>query len=192
MNQRSKEISVRSRNLLAIMAAGVLALGAAACGSSSSSTTSTSATGSVKGTVTGAGSTFAAPIYQQWGSGLKGRGLTLNYNPIGSGGGVAQFTAGTVNFAGTDPPLKDAEVKAASAKGTPLDIPMAFGAITVSYHVSGLKAGLKLDGPTTAQIFQGTIKKWNDPAIAKLNSGVSLPGTTIAVVHRSDASGTTK
>src|SRR5438046_2227583 len=156
MNQRSNEISVRSRNLLAIMAAGVLALGAAACGSSSSSsgnTASTSATGSVKGTVTGAGSTFAAPIYQQWGSGLKGQGLTLNYNPIGSGGGVAQFTAGTVNFAGTDPPLKDAEVKAASAKGTPMDIPMAFGAITVSYKVSGLKTGLKLDGPTIANIF---------------------------------------
>ena len=184
---------MRSRNLLAIMAAGVLALGAAACGSSSSSTTtSTSATGSVKGTVTGAGSTFAAPIYQQWGSGLKGQGLTLNYNPIGSGGGVAQFTAGTVNSAGTDPPLKDAEVKAASAKGTPLDIPMAFGAITVSYNVSGLKAGLKLDGPTTASIFQGTIKKWNDPAIAKLNPGVSLPSTSITIVHRSDSSGTTK
>jgi phosphate transport system substrate-binding protein len=184
---------VRSHNLLAIAAAGVLALGAAACGSSSnSSKSSTSATGNVKGTVTGAGSTFAAPIYQQWASNLKGQGLTLNYNPIGSGGGVAQFTAGTVNFAGTDPPLKDAELKAASAKGTPMDIPMAFGAITVSYNVSGLKAGLKLDGPTIANIFLGTIKKWNDPAIAKLNPGVKLPSTSITVVHRSDASGTTK
>ena len=185
---------MRSRKLLAVAASGVLALGAAACGSSSSNSksTSTSAAGNVKGTITGAGSTFAAPIYQQWGSNLKGQGLTLNYNPIGSGGGVAQFTAGTVNFAGTDPPLKDSEVKAASAKGTPVDISMAFGAITVSYHVSGLKAGLKLDGPTVAQIFQGTIKKWNDPAIAKLNSGVTLPSTTITVVHRSDASGTTK
>src|SRR5947208_8438034 len=150
MNQRSKEISVRSRNLLAIMAAGVLALGAAAaCGSSRGSTTSTSATGSVKGTVTGAGSTFAAPIYQQWGSGLKGQGLTLNYNPIGSGGGVAQFTAGTVNFAGTDPPLKDAEVKAASAKGTPLDIPIAFGAITVSCNVAEPETGAKPDATST-------------------------------------------
>ena len=167
---------MRSRNLLALAAAGVLAVGAAACGSSSSSSTSstsTSSTGSVSGTVTGAGSTFAAPIYSQWGSNLKGKGLTLNYNPIGSGGGVAQFTAGTVNFAGTDPPLKDAEVTAASKKGTPLDIPMAFGAITVSYNVSGLKTGLKLDGPTIASIFHGTIKKWNDPAIAKLNPGVT-------------------
>ena len=186
---------MRSRNLLALAAAGVLAVGAAACGSSSSSSTSstsTSSTGSVSGTVTGAGSTFAAPIYSQWGSNLKGKGLTLNYNPIGSGGGVAQFTAGTVNFAGTDPPLKDTEVTAASKKGTPLDIPMAFGAITVSYKLSGVKTGLKLDGATIANIFSGTIKKWNDPAIAKLNSGVSLPSTAITVVHRSDASGTTK
>ena len=100
---------MRSRTLLAVAASGVLAFGAAACGSSSSSSksTSTSAAGNVKGTITGAGSTFAAPIYQQWGSNLKGQGLTLNYNPIGSGGGVAQFTAGTVNFAGTDPPLND-------------------------------------------------------------------------------------
>jgi phosphate transport system substrate-binding protein len=195
MRSTNKEISVRSRNLLALAAAGVLAVGVAACGSSSSSSTgstSTSSTGSVSGTLTGAGSTFAAPIYSQWGSNLKGKGLTLNYNPIGSGGGVAQFTAGTVNFAGTDPPLKDAEIKAASAKGTPLDIPMAFGAITVSYKLSGVKSGLKLDGATIASIFNGTIKKWNDPAITKLNPGVTLPSTAVTVVHRSDASGTTK
>ena len=84
------------------------------------------------------------------------------------------------------------EVKAAQAKGTPLNVPTGLGAITVSYNVSGLKTGLKLDGPTIANIFLGTVKKWNDPAIAALNPGVKLPSTSITVVHRSDSSGTTK
>jgi phosphate transport system substrate-binding protein len=183
--------------MLALVASGVLALGAAACGSSSKKAGTSSSGGAssgadVQGTLTGAGSTLAAPVYQQWGNDLKGKGLTLNYNPIGSGGGVAQFTAGTVNFAGSDPALKDPEVAAAQSKGDPVHIPTVFGAITVSYNLSNVKAGLKLDGPTIAGIFLGTIKKWNDPAITKLNPGVTLPSGTITVVHRSDASGTTK
>lgn len=186
---------MRCRKLLSLAATGVLAIGAAACGSSSqSSSTGTSAPSGagVQGTITGAGSTFAAPIYEQWGSELKGKGLTVNYNPIGSGGGIAQFTAGTVNFAGTDPPMKDPEVAAAKSKGEPVHVPVAFGAITVSYKLSGVKAGLKLDGPTIADIFLGKVTKWNSPEIAKLNPGVTLPGSPITVVHRSDASGTTK
>jgi phosphate transport system substrate-binding protein len=144
----------------------------------------------VSGTINGAGSTFAAPIYGQWGQNLSSQGLTVNYNPIGSGGGIAGLQASTIDFAGSDPAMKPEEVKA--AKGPVLQFPIAFGAITVSYNLSGVKAGLKLDGPTLGDIFLGKIKKWNDPAIAKLNPGMTLPSQTITVVHRSDSSGTTK
>ena len=185
---------MKSRQWLAVGAvAGALTLGVAACGSSSSSDNATASGGSsVSATLNGAGSTFAAPIYQQWGSNLKDNGLTINYQSVGSGAGVAQFTAGTVDFGATDPPLKDEEVTAAKKKGDPLEFPVAFGAITVSYNVNGVDKGLKLDGKAVADIFLGKVKKWNDPEIAGQNAGTSLPGTKIAVVHRSDSSGTTK
>lgn len=178
----------------ALAASAVLALGVAACGSSSSSSSSSSTSSSSggSGTVNGAGSTFAAPIYQQFGSTLKGEGVTLNYQAVGSGAGVAQLTAGTVDFAGSDPPMKDEEIAAAKKKGTPVHIPVAFGAITISYHVSGVAKGLKLDGPTIADMFLGKVKKWDDPEIAKQNPGVKLPSTAITIIHRSDESGTTK
>jgi phosphate transport system substrate-binding protein len=88
--------------------------------------------------------------------------------------------------------MTDDELKAASKKGDPVHVPSVFGAVTVSYKVSGVQKGLKLDGPTTADIFLGKVKKWDDPAIAKQNSGVKLPGQAITVCHRSDESGTTK
>jgi phosphate transport system substrate-binding protein len=88
--------------------------------------------------------------------------------------------------------MEDSEVKAAEAKGKPVHVPTVFGAVTISYNVSGLKKGLKLDGATAADIFLGKVKKWNDPSITKLNPGVSLPDKGITVVHRSDESGTTK
>jgi phosphate transport system substrate-binding protein len=179
-------------------------LGLAACGSSSSSssssapasssssssTSSSSSGGGDSATINGAGSTLAAPIYQQWGSTLSGQGLTVNYQGTGSGAGIAQLQAGTVDFAGSDPPMKPTEI--AAAKGPVAQFPIAFGAITISYNLPGVKAGLKLDGPTIANIFLGKIKTWNDPAIKALNSGLSLPSTPIQVIHRSDASGTTK
>jgi phosphate transport system substrate-binding protein len=139
--------------------------------------------------VNGAGSTFAAPIYQQWGSNLKSHGLTVNYNAVGSGAGVTQLQAATVAFAGDDAPIKSSEVS--GMKGPILQFPVAFGSITVSYNLSGLKSGIKLDGPTLANIFLGKIKTWNDPAIKALNPGMNLPSTAITVVHRSDSSGTT-
>jgi phosphate transport system substrate-binding protein len=141
------------------------------------------------GTINGAGSTLAAPIYQQWGSVLKGQGLTVNYNPVGSGAGVTQLEGATVDFAGSDPALKPTDT--AKLKGPALQFPVAFGAITLSYNLSGVKSGLKLDGPTVAKIFMGQIKSWNDPAIKALNPGMSLPSSSITVVHRSDSSGTT-
>jgi phosphate transport system substrate-binding protein len=185
-----------SRKWLAAATAALLAVSVAACGSSSSTSTSSSSgtgsSGTVKTTVTGSGSTFAAPIYQQIGSELKPKGLTINYQAVGSGQGIADLTNKSVDFAGSDPPMKDEEIAAAKKNGDPVHIPTAFGAITVSYNVSGLKTGLKLDGKTTADIFLGKVKKWNDPAIAALNPGTTLPSSTITVVHRSDESGTTK
>ncbi|WP_187369377.1 phosphate ABC transporter substrate-binding protein PstS [Baekduia soli] len=188
-----------SRSLVAATVAAALATGVAACGSSSndnsSSTTangaSSSSGSSVKATLNGAGSTFAAPIYQQVGSDLKGQGLTINYQGVGSGAGVSQFSAGTVDFAGSDPALT-ADDKATIKKGEPIQIPFALGAITASYNLNGVKSGLKLDGATLAKIYLGTIKTWDDPAIKALNGGMTIPSTKITVVHRSDSSGTTK
>jgi phosphate transport system substrate-binding protein len=143
-------------------------------------------------TITGAGSTFAAPLYGQLGSEYKTKSeTTINYQAVGSGAGVAQFIANTVNFGATDVALKDSEVAQAQANGAPLNIPVAFGAVTVSYNVPGLKSGLKLDGPTIANIYLGTVTNWNDAAIAHLNPGVNLPNLQIAPVYRSDGSGTT-
>jgi phosphate transport system substrate-binding protein len=198
---------VRTTRLAGVAVSVAAALVIAACGSSNSSSSSASAgggggstgtssasggsTGSKvsPGTLNGAGSTLAQPIYQQWGSNLKSQGLTVNFNGVGSGAGVADLQTATVDFAGSDPALK-AEDKS-GMKGPVLQFPVAFGAITVSYNLPGTKSGLKLDGPTLANIFSGKIKTWNDPAIKALNSGVSLPSTAITVVHRSDSSGTT-
>lgn len=186
---------MRPNSLSVVLAAAVLALGIAACGSSDDNTDNSASTSSnsssTSATLNGAGSTFAAPIYQQVASELKDQGITENYQSVGSGAGVSQFTAGTTDFAGSDPALKDDEVSAVK-KGTPIEAPIAFGAITVSYNLPGIKGGLKLDGKTVADIYLGKVKKWNDPTIAGQNSGLKLPSTNITVVHRSDSSGTTK
>jgi phosphate transport system substrate-binding protein len=197
MNQMTKENPLRSRTWLAPVAAAVLALGVSACGSDdnsatgSASTTGGSSSSGASGTVNGAGSTFAAPIYQQWGNALKDQGITVNYQPVGSGAGIAQLAAGTADFGASDPALTP-EDRATFKKGEAVQLPMAFGAITVAYNLDGVDKGLKLDGATTADIFLGKITKWDDPAITKLNPGVKLPGDDITVVHRSDESGTTK
>src|SRR2546421_4140354 len=190
--QSEKGDLLRSRILFALAASAVLALAVAACGSSNkSSSTSPTPSGGGSGTVNGAGSTFAAPIYSQWGNALKGQGLTVNYQPVGSGAGVAQFAAGTVDFGASDPALTPEDRKTIK-KGDAVQIPTAFGAITVSYNLSGVKAGLKLDGATVADIFLGKVKNWSAPEIGKLNPGVRLAPGAITVVHRSDESGTTK
>jgi phosphate transport system substrate-binding protein len=188
----------------ALVLASVAGLGLTACGgssSSSSSATSSPAPSSSSSSsapagsggsasILGAGSTLAAPIYEQWASNLSSQGLTVNFNPIGSGAGVADLQTATVQFAGSDPVLKPADT--AKMKGPVLQFPVAFGGITVSYNLSGVKSGLKLDGPTIANIYLGKIKTWSDPAIKALNPGMSLPSSAITVVHRSDSSGTTK
>jgi phosphate transport system substrate-binding protein len=169
----------------ALASCALLALGLAACGKSSSSTSSTSSSSS---TISGAGSTFAAPVYQQWGS---SSGMTVNYQAVGSGAGITALEGKTVNFGASDPPLKPADIATLEKVGPVQQVPMFLGAITVSYNVPGLKTGLKLDGKTISDIYMGKVKKWNDSEIAALNTGVTLPSTAITVIHRSDSSGTT-
>jgi phosphate transport system substrate-binding protein len=181
-----------------------MALPVAACGSDSKKD-STSGGGSTStassdapivakgGKLNGAGATFPQPVYEEWGARFKDKtGTSVNYNGIGSGGGVAQFTAGTVDFGATDSAMTDEELAAATKKGDPIHVPTVFGAVTVSYNVQGVDKGLKLDGATIANIFLGKIKKWDDAAIKSQNPDANLPGTNIEVIHRSDESGTTK
>jgi phosphate transport system substrate-binding protein len=179
----------------ALASVALLTLGLAACGSSSSSSTSSSSSSSTSsssasGTISGAGSTFAAPVYEQWASSQSG--LTVNYQAVGSGAGITSLESKTVDFGASDPPLKAEEEEALAKNGSPaVMIPMFLGAITVSYNLPGVQAGLKLDGKTLGDIFLGKVKTWNDQEIKALNPGVSLPSTAITVIHRSDSSGTT-
>jgi phosphate transport system substrate-binding protein len=173
-------------------ATALLTVGLAACGSDDTSSDSGSAAKTLSGSITGAGATFPLPVYTEWAADLKEQGLTVNYQGIGSGAGIAQFTAGTVDFGATDSAMDDDELKAAKAKGAAVHVPSVFGAVTISYNAQGVDTGLKLDGETAANIFLGKITKWNDPAIAGQNDGVTLPDTDITVCHRSDESGTTK
>jgi phosphate transport system substrate-binding protein len=143
------------------------------------------------GTITGAGSTFVATILQQWTKDYEAKcpGSTINYQAVGSGAGITQFTAGTVDFGASDAVLSSAQSQALAAKGTILQIPWAAGGVALEYHVGGVSS-LKLDAATIAGIFAGKIVKWNDPAIGALNSGVTLPAEAIQTFHRSDSSGT--
>jgi phosphate transport system substrate-binding protein len=139
--------------------------------------------------ISGAGATFPYPIYAKWADAYKkDTGIGLNYQSIGSGGGIKQIKAKTVTFGASDAPLKAAELDAAGL----VQFPMVMGGIVPVVNLKGIKPGeLVIDGDTLAKIFMGEIKAWNDPAIKKLNAGVNLPSTAIAVVHRSDGSGTT-
>jgi len=163
-----------------------------AAGCSSNSSPSNSTNSSFKGTaMTGAGATFPAPVYTQWFKSFLSveSGAKINYQAIGSGGGIQQFTSKTVDFGASDAPLKDAEASALSRPA--FMFPTVLGGDVVAYNLPGVTAHLKLDGPTVANIFLGKITKWNDPAITSQNPGVSLPATAIQVVHRADESGTT-
>ena len=141
--------------------------------------------------LTGAGATFPYPIYNKWFSDYAAaKGVKINYQSIGSGGGVRQISEQTVDFGASDAPMSDEEL--GRAKGGPiLHIPTVLGADVITYNVPGVPAELKLTGEVVADIFLGKIKKWNDPRIAALNPGVTLPNADMLVVHRSDGSGTT-
>jgi phosphate transport system substrate-binding protein len=141
--------------------------------------------------INGAGATFPYPIYSKWFSEynkLKPN-VRINYQSIGSGGGIRQITNGTVFFGATDGPMTDDQLRA--APGPILHFPTVLGADVPVYNIPGIEADLKFTGPLLADIFLGKVTKWNDAALTKLNPGVQLPATDITVVHRSDGSGTT-
>jgi phosphate transport system substrate-binding protein len=139
--------------------------------------------------ISGAGATFPYPIYAKWADAYKKEtGVGLNYQSIGSGGGIKQIEARTVTFGATDAPLKGEDLD----KNGLVQFPMVMGGIVPVVNIDGIKAGeLVIDGPTLANIFMGNVKTWDDPAIKKLNPNAKLPAQAIAVVHRSDGSGTT-
>jgi phosphate transport system substrate-binding protein len=141
--------------------------------------------------IDGAGATFPYPIYSKWFSEYNKLHpeVQINYQSIGSGGGIRQLTNQTVSFGASDGPMTDEQLKA--APGPILHFPTVLGAVVPVYHIPGVSAELKFAGPTLADIYLGKITKWNDKAIAADNPGVKLPASDIAVVHRSDGSGTT-
>jgi phosphate transport system substrate-binding protein len=142
----------------------------------------------------GAGATFPTVIYSKWFDVYKNAtGIQMNYQAIGSGGGIKQIIEGTVDFGASDSPMTDQQLSQAKSKqGTDiLHIPTVMGAVVVSYNLPGIGKGLNLDGETLAKIYSGKIRMWNDPSIKGLNPKLNLPNKAILVAHRSDGSGTT-
>ncbi len=179
-----------SRTTLTALLASAIA--AAACGGSQPATESAApASASATMKINGAGATFPYPIYSKWFDEYHKAhpNVEINYQSIGSGGGIRQVTAETVFFGATDTPMSDEQL--AAAPGKLLHFPMVLGADVPVYNLPDVKEELKFTGPLLADIFLGKVKKWNDPALQKANPGVKLPSTDITVVHRSDGSGTT-
>ena len=141
--------------------------------------------------INGAGATFPYPIYSKWFSEYNKvhPDIEINYQSIGSGGGIRQLSAGTVFFGATDGPMTDDQIQ--GALGKVLHLPTVLGGVVPVYNLQGVSSDLKFSGKVIADIILGKITKWNDPAIAALNAGVKLPGTDVTVAHRSDGSGTT-
>src|SRR5215217_3561242 len=142
--------------------------------------------------INGAGATFPFPLIDTWRVEYQSvnPSVNINYQSIGSGGGVKQFTEKTVDFGASDAPLSQEEMQALSSS-TPVHIPETIGSVVAAYNIGGIDKGLKLTGPVLADIFLGKITKWDDVRIKELNPGVPLPSADIVVVHRSDGSGTT-
>jgi phosphate transport system substrate-binding protein len=162
-----------------VEAAGAMAFGAIAMIASAASAA----------TITGAGATFPAPVYAKWAEDYKAKtGNALNYQAIGSGGGIKQINAKTVDFGASDKPLKPDDLASAGL----VMFPTVIGGVVPVMNLPGVQPGqVKLTGTQLADIYRGVIKKWNDPLLAKTNPGVALPNMPITVVHRSDGSGTT-
>ncbi len=172
----------------ALFSGALIALCVAACGSSTKSPSSTSTTGAATPLI-GAGSTLVAPLMSDWEPEYdKKTKVAVTYGAIGSGGGIEQITARTVDFGASDAPLNEEQFKAAK---NVVQIPWALAATVLAYHLEGAPSKLKLTGPVLAEIYEGKVTTWNAPAIAKLNPGVTLPATKITPIHRSDGSGDT-
>lgn len=198
VKSRKGLIAVLVLALLVVGAAGALAAGCESGGDTETTAaqggTATTAAG-LAADLNGAGATFPQPVYVEWIGGFQTANpdVTVNYQGVGSGAGIEQFTAQTVDFGASDAYMKDEEIAAAEAARTGakvLHIPTVFGAIVLAYNLPGVDE-LKLDSDTVVGIFLGEITMWNDPAIAALNPGVTLPDSDIETVHRSDSSGTT-
>jgi len=176
---------MRNQSLIALVVAVML------CTTIISIAAATKSYAQAQVTINGAGATFPFPLIDTWRVEYQKikPSVSINYQSIGSGGGVKQFTAKTVDFGASDAPLKATE--RAAAPGA-LQIPETIGSVVAAYNVPGVPSkALKLTGPVLADIFMGKITKWNDPKIQALNPGTSLPAAPIVVVHRSDGSGTT-
>jgi phosphate transport system substrate-binding protein len=211
-SSRKRLVAVLALALIAVAAFGLFA---AACGNDDATTTtaasigsdSTGATGTtakaedgttmaaLEADLNGAGATFPQPVYVEWIGAFQQlqSGVTINYQGVGSGAGIQQFTAQTVDFGASDAYMKADEIAAAEearSGAKVIHIPTVFGAVVLAYNLPGVD-DLKLDSDTLAKIFLGTITTWDDPAIAALNPGVNLPSEAIQTVHRSDSSGTT-
>ena len=170
---------------------GFLAIFAAGCGSSNSSGTVETPGSGAAVTLNGAGSTFVYPAMSKWAYayGDANKGVTINYQSVGSGAGISQYQAGTVDFAASDKPLSDEELK--EMPGPTVQFPVTAGCEVLAYNLPGVENGLKLSEDVVADIFLGKIKTWNDPRIVSQNAGLNIPATPITVAHRSDGSGTT-
>ena len=142
-------------------------------------------------TLNGAGATFPFPLIDTWRVEYQSvnPSVSINYQSIGSGGGVRQFTERTVDFGASDAPLTEEEMQALAS--TPVHIPVTIGSVVAAYNIPGIDKGLKLTGPVLADIFAGKITRWDDQRIREINPDLSLPAADIVVVHRSDGSGTT-
>jgi len=193
---RTHEFGGSVKHLLAIAAAA--ATWSCSPGSKDQATTNdttkptaaTATSSNDAGGLTGAGATFPQPLYQKWFDEYATKtGVKINYQPIGSGGGIRQFTEGTVDFGASDAPMTDEEMS--KLKAPAYHIPTTVGVVAITYNVPGVTEPLKLTGPVVADIFLGKIKKWNDTRITSLNPGATLPASDILVVHRAEGSGTT-
>jgi phosphate transport system substrate-binding protein len=179
-----------SKRLLSVATALALTFAVAACGSSSSD--SSSGSGDANSPLVGAGSTLVAPLMSKWQSDFSSKAeITVTYGAIGSGGGIEQITSRTVDFGASDAPLTEEQFEEADAQGEVEQIPWALSGTVPAYNVEGAPKNLKLSGEVLAGIYLGEISSWDDPAIAKLNPGASLPSTKITPVYRSDGSGDT-
>ncbi|MDP9223200.1 MAG: phosphate ABC transporter substrate-binding protein PstS [Actinomycetota bacterium] len=177
---------ISRKSILVTMASGLLALGLAACSSNSDASPGS---GKTSGPLVAAGSTFVAPLMSKWQTDYASRtGETVTYGAIGSGGGIEQITARSVDMGASDAPLTPDQLTA--AKGV-VQIPWSLGAVVPAYNLKGAPDHIKLTGQVLADMYLGNVKTWNDPAIANLNPGVSLPSTKITPVYRTDASGDT-
>ena len=167
---------------------------ASLCSAASTKPNFTNTIGTISGgakSLSGAGSTFVAPMMDDWTKAYStASSVMVSYASIGSGGGVSAVQANTVNFGASDVGISPTEISAAKG-GNVLQIPLLLGGVVPAYNLSGIPSGLKFTGNVLGEIYAGKIKVWNDPAITALNPGVNLPSEPIAVVHRSDGSGTT-